>query len=133
MAEETSSNRRTRRSRRRYHRRFVYSRPWKATKRRSSHEEYEEYEEEEEEYEEEAEEVTPPVSAFVPIKNRQTRPTRQLSSTSHLTLKVITNSLLSTFSCPREQLELDEQEAEVRKRAKILEKLLPTLDLKCAL
>jgi len=84
-------------------------------------EEYEEYEEEEEEYEEEAEEVTPPVSAIVPIKNRQTRPTRQLEL--DITPDPEGNYELPSLDLllPPEQLELDEQEAEVRKRAKILE------------
>ncbi len=85
-------------------------------------EEYEEYEEEEEEYEEETEEVTEPVSAIVPIKNRQTRPTRQLEL--DITPDPEGNYELPSIELllPPEQLELDEQEAEVRKRAKILEK-----------
>ena len=85
-------------------------------------EEYEEYEEEEEEYEEEPEEVTHPVATIVPIKNRQTRPTRQLeldiSPDPEGNYELPSLDLL----LPPEELELDEQEAEVRKRAKILEK-----------
>ena len=93
-------------------------------------EEYEEYEEEEEEYEEEAEEVTPPVSAIVPIKNRQTRPTRQLEL--DITPDPEGNYELPSLDLllPPEQLELDEQEAEVRKRAKILEKTFANFGFK---
>ncbi|HBU36930.1 MAG TPA: DNA translocase FtsK, partial [Planctomycetaceae bacterium] len=93
-------------------------------------EEYEEYQEEEEEYEEETEEVTPPVSAIVPIKNRQTRPTRQLEL--DITPDPEGNYELPSLDLllPPEQLELDEQEAEVRKRAKILEKTFANFGFK---
>ena len=94
-------------------------------------EEYEEYEEDEEEvYEEETEEVTPPVSAMVPIKNRQTRPTRQLEL--DITPDPQGNYELPSLDLllPPEQLELDEQEAEVRKRAKILEKTFANFGFK---
>ncbi|MBT6458891.1 MAG: DNA translocase FtsK [Planctomycetaceae bacterium] len=81
--------------------------------------EEEEYEEEEEEVEEET--VAPP-SALVPIKNRQSRPTRQLeleiSPDPEGNYELPSVELL----LPPEEMELDEQEAEVRKRAKILEK-----------
>ena len=93
-------------------------------------EEYEEYEEEEEDYEEEPEEVTQPVASIVPIKNRQTRPTRQLeldiSPDPEGNYELPSLELL----LPPEELELDEQEAEVRKRAKILEKTFANFGFK---
>ena len=92
--------------------------------------EYEEYEEEDEEYEEEAEEVTPRVATIVPIKNRQTRPTRQLeldiSPDPEGNYELPSLDLL----LPPDDLELDEQEAEVRKRAKILEKTFANFGFK---
>ena len=93
-------------------------------------EEYEEYEEEDDEYEEETEEVAAPVSPIVPIKNRQTRPTRQLEL--DITPDPAGNYELPSLELllPPEQLELDEQEAEVRKRAKILEKTFANFGFK---
>ena len=93
-------------------------------------EEYEEYEEEDDEYEEETEEVAAPVSTIVPIKNRQTRPTRQLEL--DITPDPAGNYELPSLELllPPEQLELDEQEAEVRKRAKILEKTFANFGFK---
>ena len=91
----------------------------------------EEYEEEEyEEDEEEEQELTEPVTAMVPIKNRQTRPTRQLeldiSPDPEGNYELPSLDLL----LPPEHLELDEQEAEVRKRAKILEKTFANFGFK---
>ncbi len=92
--------------------------------------EYEEYEEADEEYEEEIEEVAQPVASIVPIKNRQTRPTRQLeldiSPDPEGNYELPSLDLL----LPPEELELDEQEAEVRKRAKILEKTFANFGFK---
>ena len=92
--------------------------------------EYEEYEEEEEEYEEEAEEVTQRGATMVPIRNRQNRPTRQLeldiSPDPEGNYELPSLDLL----LPPEELELDEQEAEVRKRAKILEKTFANFGFK---
>ena len=93
-------------------------------------EEYEEEEYEEEEYEEDAEELTKPATAMVPIKNRQTRPTRQLeldiSPDPEGNYELPSLDLL----LPPEHFELDEQEAEVRKRAKILEKTFANFGFK---
>ncbi|MDA7899259.1 DNA translocase FtsK [Pirellulales bacterium] len=91
-------------------------------------EEYEEeYEEEEEEIEDEM--VAPP-SALVPIRNRQSRPTRQLEL--EITPDPEGNYELPSVELllPPEDMELDEQEAEVRKRAKILEKTFANFGFK---
>ena len=89
----------------------------------------EEYEEEEYEEEVEEEMVTPP-STLVPIKNRQSRPTRQLeleiSPDPEGNYELPSVELL----LPPEEMELDEQEAEVRKRAKILEKTFANFGFK---
>ena len=93
-------------------------------------EEYEEeYEEEEEEEEIEDEMVAPP-SALVPIRNRQSRPTRQLEL--EITPDPEGNYELPSVELllPPEDMELDEQEAEVRKRAKILEKTFANFGFK---
>ena len=67
---------------------------------------------------------------MVPIKNRQTRPTRQLeldiSPDPEGNYELPSLDLL----LPPEHLELDEQEAEVRKRAKILEKTFANFGFK---
>ena len=94
-------------------------------------EEYDEEEYEEEEIEEEVEEETVArPTTLVPIKNRHSRPTRQLELE-------ITPDPESSYELPSvdlllppEEMELDEQEAEVRTRAKILEKTFANFGFK---
>ena len=92
--------------------------------------EEEEYEEEEVEEEEVEEENIAPTTGLVPIKNRQSRPTRQLeleiSPDPEGNYELPSVELL----LPPEEMELDEQEAEVRKRAKILEKTFTNFGFK---
>ena len=92
--------------------------------------EEEEYEEEEVEEEEVEEENIAPTTGLVPIKNRQSRPTRQLeleiSPDPEGNYELPSVELL----LPPEEMELDEQEAEVRKRAKILEKTFANFGFK---
>jgi S-DNA-T family DNA segregation ATPase FtsK/SpoIIIE len=92
--------------------------------------EEEEYEEEEVEEEEVEEENIAPTTSLVPIKNRQSRSTRQLeleiSPDPEGNYELPSVELL----LPPEEMELDEQEAEVRKRAKILEKTFTNFGFK---
>ena len=92
--------------------------------------EEEEYEEEEVEEEEVEEENIAPTTGLVPIKNRHSRPTRQLeleiSPDPEGNYELPSVELL----LPPEEMELDEQEAEVRKRAKILEKTFTNFGFK---
>ena len=92
--------------------------------------EEEEYAEEEVEEEEVEEENIAPTTSLVPIKNRQSRSTRQLeleiSPDPEGNYELPSVELL----LPPEEMELDEQEAEVRKRAKILEKTFTNFGFK---
>ncbi|MDA7885741.1 DNA translocase FtsK [Pirellulales bacterium] len=92
--------------------------------------EEEEYEEEEVEEEEVEEENIAPTTGLVPIRNRQSRPTRQLEL--EITPDPEGNYELPSVELllPPEDMELDEQEAEVRKRAKILEKTFANFGFK---
>ena len=92
--------------------------------------EEEEIEEEIEEEDEVEEETVAPPTALVPIRNRHSRPTRQLELE-------ITPDPEGSYELPSvdlllppEEMELDEQEAEVRKRAKILEKTFANFGFK---